>query len=997
MAVTFLYNNCTYSVIDSNRVILISVESDTNPEATSGGTFTVPSDVAYNSVQYVVTNIGANAFSDAILSQIIIPASVTDISHAFLYPIDQQSYGVGSPNDVLYVVINNDNVTFDGERYLYPESIDPSQYVCPADYPVDDQQFSSHQDTTFVGAQLSTTARMVNYWDLFAHRARIQFNTIATGISLGQASLSLEIGQTASLYASASPSGAYIDPTWTITDNNISYLINGSQITITALAVGTATINVSIYDGLYTDSCTVTITQALIEPTIITDSSISIDVGESANIFVYTDSPGVVSYRIADTSIASLIGNTVTGVSRGTTSAIVSVPAAGNYSAKSVTIPVYVVETASITIPTAYSLTYNGDQQTPIWNNPDNAVLSEPIQPHINAGVYSAIWALPANTSTVHYVWEDSSIGTKQVSWSISKLYNIAIPTAATLNFGYDSSLHYPNWVYDTQKVSIISGGTAQSAVDTYITSFQISSAYAQNYGWIDNTDSIKSIEWQIFSLGTCVLPIQVNTLVYNGTVQYPLWDQYSNLNIENPSSTISAKIPGTYRVDFKPDTYYVWADTLTNEIRSSYWSIEKGEQQILNSDTLVVAVDSLLSTQLLISVSDVSAAPQPCGNISYQYTPNSYFQLDSAGSTFILTGLSQTLSPYMLTVSLSETAYYKPTAFDFFITVVKLGSNFTYKVATLQGIEGLLITGYNRAPQEVGVLLDLTIPETSTVIIDNEEYTYPVIGIDNSAFKNYYFIKSIDIPDSIFYIGYSAFYNCVNLESIIIPSNNKLTSILPETFTGCKSLQSITFSSYITSIGYSAFAGCTSLINVTLPSNITRIENAVFSYCIALSQIIIQSSDIALGKQVFLGCNNPMITIDATNYKFVQQGNCRALVDITDNINKAIFISKTDSINLANNFDSLQIKALDDFVLFDSNLLTLVIPDNITSVGAYACAHSQKLQTLTINNADSTLSKYGIGVFMDCYNLDSTQIVYNPVTPSSLPKDIFRNCKGNY
>ena len=55
--------------------------------------------------------------------------------------------------------------------------------------------------------------------------------------------------------------------------------------------------------------------------------------------------------------------------------------------------------------------------------------------------------------------------------------------------------------------------------------------------------------------------------------------------------------------------------------------------------------------------------------------------------------------------------------------------------------------------------------------------------------------------------IGYSAFYNCSGLTSIVIP--NSVTSIGDYAFWGCSGLTSITIPNSVTSIGEGAFSGC--------------------------------------------------------------------------------------------------------------------------------------------------------------------------------------------
>ena len=70
--------------------------------------------------------------------------------------------------------------------------------------------------------------------------------------------------------------------------------------------------------------------------------------------------------------------------------------------------------------------------------------------------------------------------------------------------------------------------------------------------------------------------------------------------------------------------------------------------------------------------------------------------------------------------------------------------------------------------------------------------------------------------------IGLSAFWDCTNLTSVIIPEG--VTSIGDQAFWGCRSLTNVTLPNSITNIGNLAFHHCSSLPNVTIPDSVTSI-----------------------------------------------------------------------------------------------------------------------------------------------------------------------------
>ena len=99
----------------------------------------------------------------------------------------------------------------------------------------------------------------------------------------------------------------------------------------------------------------------------------------------------------------------------------------------------------------------------------------------------------------------------------------------------------------------------------------------------------------------------------------------------------------------------------------------------------------------------------------------------------------------------------------------------------------------------------DVVIPQ----VIDG----YQVIGIGNSAFYDCSELKSILIPKGITRLGYNAFFFCRNLTNVIIPDG-------------------------VTYIGNGAFSSCNKLITITLPETLTDIGDSVFAHSFELTSI---------------------------------------------------------------------------------------------------------------------------------------------------------------
>ena len=127
-----------------------------------------------------------------------------------------------------------------------------------------------------------------------------------------------------------------------------------------------------------------------------------------------------------------------------------------------------------------------------------------------------------------------------------------------------------------------------------------------------------------------------------------------------------------------------------------------------------------------------------------------------------------------------------------------------------------------------------------------------------------------------------SAFYECVNLTSVIIP--NSVTSIDDYTFQECSGLTSVTIPNSVTSIGEQAFYNCSGLTSVTIPNSVTSIGHDAFNNCRNLTSATIGSSVTSIGGQAFHGCGLRSITIPDSVTSIGNQAfrGCSSLINVT-------------------------------------------------------------------------------------------------------------------
>ena len=132
--------------------------------------------------------------------------------------------------------------------------------------------------------------------------------------------------------------------------------------------------------------------------------------------------------------------------------------------------------------------------------------------------------------------------------------------------------------------------------------------------------------------------------------------------------------------------------------------------------------------------------------------------------------------------------------------------------------------------------------------------------------------IKEISLPQSVKTIGYMAFYECTELESVEMPAVQK---ILASAFENCTVLEGVTFPQTLTMIGARAFA-YTAIKEIVIPDSVTNITigediapaigYAAFHSCTRLESAVVGSGVTEINAGVFGYCTSlKRITLPAT------------------------------------------------------------------------------------------------------------------------------------
>ena len=193
--------------------------------------------------------------------------------------------------------------------------------------------------------------------------------------------------------------------------------------------------------------------------------------------------------------------------------------------------------------------------------------------------------------------------------------------------------------------------------------------------------------------------------------------------------------------------------------------------------------------------------------------------------------------------------------------------------------------------------LQDINIPDGVTRI-EKETFEYTDISsielpnsvnyIGENAFYGCGSLQSVTMSNNITEIGEAAFKECNNLRSINIPrelkriekeafENTAISSIeLPDSvnyigenaFYRCGSLQSVTMTDNVSYIGKAAFRSCRNLRNINISNRIARIESETFKGA-GLSTIDFPESVKYFGSECFTGSYLTTIIIRSDSFRF--------------------------------------------------------------------------------------------------------------------------------
>lgn len=267
-------------------------------------------------------------------------------------------------------------------------------------------------------------------------------------------------------------------------------------------------------------------------------------------------------------------------------------------------------------------------------------------------------------------------------------------------------------------------------------------------------------------------------------------------------------------------------------------------------------------------------------------------------------------------------------------------------------------------------------------------------LGIKSGLLEKRDSITKVEIPKGVTAIGDRAFYDCINLKSIIIPEG--VTVIGESAFYNCINLENIIIPETVKKIDIYAFHNCEKIKDIKLPDNLEIIHTGAFNNCSSLKSIEIPKAVDAVYPEVFLDCNS----LEEVSF----------LGNIIE-INKSAFegCEKLKTIKLPESLERIDERAFNNC----SSLSDINIPDGIkaveedafsgtyilkkTDIDEYGCAYMGKVLIYSKEEKEYIKIKDSTKVIADDVfdNYENLKQVEFPDSLERIGSNSFRSCKS--
>lgn len=330
-------------------------------------------------------------------------------------------------------------------------------------------------------------------------------------------------------------------------------------------------------------------------------------------------------------------------------------------------------------------------------------------------------------------------------------------------------------------------------------------------------------------------------------------------------------------------------------------------------------------------------------------------------------------------------------------IAVTSAESDFTYR----KDGEKAIITGYTGTdsavviPSSIDGLIVTEIAGGAFRGSTMESVTFPdtLTWIGDSAFAKCDSLTEVRLPatDKFKHMGTYAFGNCANLKKIWVPKDFK-PSYMVAPFYQCDQLKEVEFEEGITEIPSSLMKSCPGIESIVIPDTVKIIGSEAFSNCENLKSVTLPASLTEIGYEAFKKCTNLQKIEFPEGLKTIGTSafsSCKTLTEVRlpRSLKEAGSYSFEDCTGITSVWIPKGITKAYNTFEYCSNLKTVEFEEEIESIPERLFGDCTGLESITIPETVTQIEK---AAFRDCTNLTS---VILPEGLKGIQADAFYMC----
>lgn len=211
------------------------------------------------------------------------------------------------------------------------------------------------------------------------------------------------------------------------------------------------------------------------------------------------------------------------------------------------------------------------------------------------------------------------------------------------------------------------------------------------------------------------------------------------------------------------------------------------------------------------------------------------------------------------------------------------------------------------------------------------------------------------------------------------------VTRIDEDSFRYARELTCIVIPNSVTNIGYEAFYGCSKLKVLCLPESIVYIGAQAFDFCNSLTTMYVPAS--WEGKRILKGVPSGCTVIYGARWEYVEED----LWTFVIRDGEAIIVGGPDSgdVNLPGVLGECPVTAMENTFVSCTNLMSVTIPDGISTIGDYALYDCRGLESLIL---PASVTYIGESAFFSCSGLSTLTI---PESVTHIGNSAVADCTG--